>query len=366
MSKERNSNIELLRIIAITMIVISHYCLHGFGAETIQHMNIGFNKFILSFLQMGNLGSILFVLISGYYLINSKELKLKKLLRLLFQVIFYSVIIYLVLAILHLEPFSIKALIKNMLPITFKKYWFATSYIILYIFHPYINKLLNNISRKEHLSLIVTLFIIFSILHFFTMQDYYGNALIQFIMFYSIGAYLSKYPNNYFNKNNNNIKLLCITTILAIISIICFDLFGGNLSTTVFRAYHLFNRFSPFAIILCISLFSIIANKKTFNNKFINTIGSLIFGVYLISDNDYIRPLLWKDILKNINYINSPYLIIHAIISVLIVIIICLLIELIRKYLFEKPLFKLLDERLDKLQNKLNNIFNKNTKMIGN
>lgn len=350
MKKQRNSNIELLRIISIILIVVSHYCVHGIGRTTAAHMSFGLNKIILNTLMVGNLGTILFVLISGYYLINSKEVKLKKLFKLLFQIIFYSIVIYGVLVLLDLKTLKIKTLIENMFPITFKMYWFATAYIIIYIFHPFINKLLNNLTRKEHINFIGLLFLIFSVFHFIAKKDYYGNALTQFLMFYSIGAYLSKYPDNILNKNKNNIKAFILSSLCIFVSVIFLSKY--NKIFDVFPTY-LLERTSPFAIILCTSLFSIFINKKEKNNKFINTIGSLIFGVYLISDNNYLRPIIWEDLLKNIKYINSPYLIIHIIVSSTIVIIVCLLIEFIRSYLIEKPLFKYLDKKFDLLQERI-------------
>jgi hypothetical protein len=113
------------------------------------------------------------------------------------------------------------------------------------------------------------------------------------------------------------------------------------------------------AILFCIGLFDIFSRKKEFECKTINIISSLIFGVYLISDNNYIRPILWRDIIKSINYIHKPYLILHLLISVFIIIIVCLIIEAIRKYLIEKTIFKKLDLFIDKLQIRIDNKIDK-------
>ena len=220
MKKIRNSNIELLRILSIIMITISHYCIHGVGRTVISNLNLSINRFILEFLTLGNLGSILFVLISRYYLSNSNNIKLKKILRIILQVVFYSVLIYLILVILGIENFNTKSLIKNLLPITFKSYWFITAYIILYIFHPFINKLFNCFNQKEHFIFISLMFIIFSVLPTLTTNDFYANELIQFLMYYSIGAYLFRYPKNLLNRNNNSLKITIISAVLIIISII--------------------------------------------------------------------------------------------------------------------------------------------------
>ncbi len=357
MDKTRNSNIELLRIISIVMIVVSHYCVHGAGVNVISNLNFGINRFLLEFLVLGNLGSILFILISGYYLINSNKVKYKKILRLIFQVEFYSILIYLLLVLLNIQPFEIKDFIKSVFPISFKSYWFVTSYIILYLFHPYINKLLNALNKKEHFNLICLMFIIFSVLHFITTSDYYGNELIQFLLFYSIGGYLSKYPNNLLGDKKNNLKITVISATIIILSIILIDYLGKYYSIFNSHSTYFLSRTSPFAILFCVGLFDLFARKKANNKRFVNIIASLIFGVYLISDNKYFRPILWKDIFNNIRYVESQYLFFHIIIVVSLTILGCLIIELIRKILIERFLFNYLDVKIDNFQNKIEKKF---------
>ena len=258
MSKTRNTNIEIIRIISIVMIVISHYCVHGMIFPST--MPLGPNRFLLEFFTLGNLGSILFVLISGYFMINSKEIKKKKLIKLILQVMFYSIIIYIIIILIRQEPFSIKNAIKNVFPITFKQYWFASAYIMLYILSPFINKFLNSLSRKEHLTFISVLFFIFSILHTLTTIDFYGNELMEFVMFYSIGAYIFKYPNNLFMKYN--IKISIVSIILIALLIICFDFLGTKIVMFSNSLRYLLSRTSPLAILFCVGLFEYFIIKK--------------------------------------------------------------------------------------------------------
>ena len=175
MSK-RNSKIELLRIISIFLIVLSHYVVHS-GAN-IHDLSFGFNKIILEMSILGNIGTMLFVLISGYFLINSDEVKLKKIIHFWLQVFFYSFFIYLLLLLINKETFDIKNLVLNSFPITFKRYWFATAYFILYLFHPHINKFLNSLSQREHFNFIILGVVIFYLLSTITTMNYYGNELL--------------------------------------------------------------------------------------------------------------------------------------------------------------------------------------------
>lgn len=358
MKKSRNSNIELLRIISIIMIVISHYSIHnGILKYT---MPVGFNRFFLEISTLGNIGTIIFILITGYYLSkNDNGLKLTKIFKLYLQILFYSVFIYIVLVIFKLEPFNIKVLIKVFLPISFEEYWFASVYILLYIFHPYINRLLNKLDRKEHFKLVLTGLIIFSFLSTITTKKYFANELIQFILFYSIGAYLSKYKNNIFNNQKLNKIILIISSLILISSVIFFDIVGTKVNLFNQNSVYLFSRTSIISIAFAVSLFNIFINKKEKNNTHINSISTCVFGVYLIFDNNYIRNILWSDILKNKNYINSIFLVPHMIISVAIVFIICIYIEYIRKFILDNIYEKHISNYIEKLQLKLENTFNK-------
>ena len=81
--KERNSNLELLRIISMLLIIMHHYSIHGFSPNILYYSS---NKYILDFLSLeGKLGVNCFILISGYFMINQK-FTIKKLLSILGEV----------------------------------------------------------------------------------------------------------------------------------------------------------------------------------------------------------------------------------------------------------------------------------------
>lgn len=202
--EKRNSKIEILRIISIILIVLSHYVVHS-GVD-IHDMPFGINRYILELGVLGNIGTMLFIFITGYFLVGSYKIKFKKIFHYLLQVFFYSSIIYILMVLLGREPFDIKELMINFFPLTFKRYWFATAYFIIYLFHPYINKFINSLSRKEYTNFIILSVFLFFFLSTLTTMDFYGNEIIYFVTFYSIGAYMSKYRDNYFFRKNNSKK----------------------------------------------------------------------------------------------------------------------------------------------------------------
>ena len=141
MDKERKSNFELLRIISIVLILFHHLAYHN---ELYFLANDNINKYIGIFLfTFGKIGVNLFVLISGYFMIN-QSLKLKKLFMLWLQIFIYSAGIMLIMTCLKIyNPTGIFDVLKYFLPISYNIYWFATAYIGMYLFTPFINSLLN-------------------------------------------------------------------------------------------------------------------------------------------------------------------------------------------------------------------------------
>ena len=350
---KRNSKLELLRIISIFFIVLSHYVVHS--GLNIDNLPLGFNKIILDICILGNVGTMLLGLISGYFLINSNKVKIKKIIHFWLQVFFYSFFIYLLLLLFNKENFNIKSLFLNMFPITFKRYWFATTYFIMYLFHPYINKFINSMAKREHFYFIVLGTAIFYVMSTLTTMDYYGNELIYFLILYIIGAYLSKYKDIFIYKNNNCLKMLIASALLIFISIISFELIGLKIDFFKNHSTYFLNIYSILALLLSISLFVYFTKLKPNSNKIVNFISSLIFGVYLISDNKYLREIIWCDLFKNKDFFTSNYLVLHIFGSVLLVCIICLLIELIRKEIFEITLYNHFDSKVDKLEKNIDN-----------
>lgn len=349
-SKSRNSSIELLRILAMLFIVISHYSVHG--QLQIADASITFNRLLLNLAKTGGLGVDIFVLISSYFLVNS-SLKFKKVLKLIFQVLFYSALIYFLFVIAGLKTFEVKEFIRCLLPATTNQYWFFTVYLVLYLIHPFLNKFIENITEKQHLMLILFSVFIWSIIPtFLNGYNFYGNELVLFVMLYFLGSYMRLYP-----LNPKKEKILGILLIL-----------GGTIASLAFMAIgkllpflninHLGNT-SIFVILVAVGLFVLFKNLNIGTSNVVNNIAKCTFGVYLIHDNNYVRVWLWNDVFPNNSYAGSYKLILHLIISVVIVYIVCTVIDYIRIVLVEKPVFTLLTRPIDSAETIIKTGFDK-------
>lgn len=351
MNNKRNSNIEILRLISMLIIVISHYIVHS--SADVRLLPLSFNKFLLS-LNIGNIGTVLFMLISGYYLIDSKNIKLSKIVKLWLQVLFYSLGIYLIFILTNNQPFIFKDLIKYISPISSNIYWFMTVYIIIYLFHSYLNILLTKLSKKEYHKLIIMLLFIFSLLGLFTTNIYYCNELGQCLIFYIIGAYLKIYKHNIFNNNKLNYLILIICIIALILSTIFYNYL--DVGYLKFNSNGLYNRNSIIVIMLSISIFNLFINKRVYINKFVNLLGTCTLGIYLLSEHPLMKDYLWLNIFNNKKYVYSNSLVLHLIISVLIVYIISLLIEFLRKITIDNIYDQKVSKLINNLELKLNKI----------
>lgn len=94
-------------------------------------------------------GTDIFVLISGYFMINSKP-SIKRVLLVWTQMLFYSLGIYVILIVFRLTPFSIGDLLKSFFPVSFNQYWFMRVYFYLVLCFPFLNALINRLSKRGH------------------------------------------------------------------------------------------------------------------------------------------------------------------------------------------------------------------------
>lgn len=338
-STPRKSNIELLRIIAMVIIVAHHFSVHGGFEFPIDTISI--NKLWIQFIQIGGkIGVNVFVLISGYFLVTSSTLKTNKVVKIWVQVFTYSMLIYLVFVRLGIQPFSIRELFMNFLPITFSKYWFASSYFILYLFSPYINRLLKTFDKETYQRFLALLTFCWCIIPTLLSVSWQCNEFLWFTYLYALAGYVRLHASNNSIKGITYIAISSALTALTFLSAIVFDFLGIKIPL-----YFEMQRLP----ILLISFFLFIGFLKVDigYKKSINILSSAVFGVYLIHDNEYVRPYLWLVLFKNSSYSNSNILIQYSILVICIVFVTCTVIELARIYILEKHYMKAIDRISD-------------------
>ena len=349
-TKQRKSNLELLRIFSMFLIIISHFSYHS-GFDFGQDIN--FNRIFIRALQIGaKIGVDCFVLISGYCMINSK-FKMSKLINLIIEVFIYSLLGLTLEYILKPTELNFKNIIKSFFPVTFGNYWFITTYIVLYLLSPFINKFINMVEKKFFQNLLIILIFIEIIIPTISTSEVSVHGIILFITLYMIGAYINKFPNNLFNSKRVSVILTIIMYALLMISVVVIDFIGTKMQSISSHIYY-FTKENSIPTVLCsIFIFMSFKNIKIFYNKNINKIASTTLGIYLIHENMFIRPIIWKDIFKCNAYINSQYLILNAIISIISVFIICIIIDILRQATIGRFINKVVEYSINKYRDKI-------------
>lgn len=95
MKRIRNSNIELLRIFSILGVIILHYNNASMGKAFVYTSQLPLNHGILYFFECLCICSVnVFVLLTGYFMCKSKDRSIHKPLKLVIEVIFFSLFFY--------------------------------------------------------------------------------------------------------------------------------------------------------------------------------------------------------------------------------------------------------------------------------
>lgn len=329
---QRQSNFELLRLVAMFLIVLHHFCVHGIfsywsaGSSGISH----FNTYACEFLSIGGkIGVDIFVLITGFFMVNS-DFKLEKALNLYLKTLFYSLLIMLFIAACDGFYIPSKLLNHSLFPIGSDAYWFISRYLFLYMLSPFINIFIKNASEKMHLYLIIFLGLFWSILPTFTSGVYSYSTLGWFVFLYILGAYIKLYPKKIYDNNKINIVSLLSLCLLEILILLGFN---HSEFVDMWKTIKYMNEYTLFILLMSLNIFFIFKNLDI-KSKFINWMATSVLAVYLIHDNEFVRPLLWRYLLHVVTYMDSHYFVLWAFFISFSVFIICILIDKVFNLVF--------------------------------
>lgn len=340
MKKERNSNFELLRIISILMVILSHLCLFSGIVEKNSIMSI--QSILFSSLRIGVIANYIFIIITGFFMINS-EVKYEKIISLILETLLYSISIFVILKMFGIIEINAIQMIKSFFPMFFGN-WFVIYYILLYLLIPYLNKFIKNISKKEFTCLLVLLLFLNFIIPTFTNNIWNYTYHDFFITAYFIGTYIKLYCEDKFKNNKKIILLIILGCSFGIFSVFIMQYFGNSFGITSFinkPEYFIRNSYSIYPLFMALLFVLLFRNIKIKNSKIINYISASTLGIYLIHENFLMRDLIWKKIFIidfNSGVIN---ILLFALVKVVIVFILCLFIDKIRILLFGNIIEKL-------------------------
>lgn len=288
-------HIEILRIIAIFLVIFNHTGSIGFQAYT-QTNN---KKLYVLYLFMAIICKIavpIFFMISGALLLGRDEsirdLYKKRISRIVFILVIFSLMQYVYIIRDDIHTFSIIAFLKSIYsnPIIIP-YWYLYSYLSFLVILPFLRKMVQKMNQTDF----IYLFILWICMSFIApilekilgiyINDYLKCALLNTNIFFPLVGYYCEY---YF-ENHNKMKILKYLFLFSVVCIFITGLFTwsevkltGNIKTQRWLG-----SFISIPTIFIYLSFKLILEKYTLNESITNIlciVGKCTFGIYLLEE----------------------------------------------------------------------------------
>lgn len=353
---KRDYRVELFRILATLLVVMLHVLGQG---GILQSAPPGGPAFWTAwFLEIFSYGAVnCFALITGY-IMSDKPLKGKSIISLWLQIAFYSLLITGIFFVCVPEARSAKNLATAFLPITTQRWWYISSYFVLYFFVPILNAAVKALSKQTYQKLLLVAFIGICCIDCLVPKDPFafnsGYSVIWLMVVYLFGAYIKKFSVAQAITARKSLLGFFSAVVLTFLS----KLTIYYLTSKVFgiAKYHdvLVSYTSATVLLSAIFLFLFCLNIKvsTRGQKVISIFSPATLGVYLI----HAFPLVCSFLLNGAfsAFVNtSPAVMVLLVIGTTILVFLgCSVIDLLRV-----QLFKLL--KTDKLCVLIYNIINR-------
>ena len=224
---KRNSSIELLKIVAVFLIVLSH-SLPVNNSEAEWYINIKSATSNVSYISMlffsycGQIGNEIFFICSAWFLVDyynrGGRIKFDKIKNIVIETVFVSYLYLFITTVVLKQHVSGFMILESLLPISTEHYWFITAYLFFNIFCPILHMYLINCERKQQRKVCMFIIILYMIAgNLIPLQGdlYFCNKVIMFLGLYACVFYIKETKMN-FSKPVLGIGILLIGIILVI------------------------------------------------------------------------------------------------------------------------------------------------------
>lgn len=357
----RQSNIELLRILAMLAIIANHAIVHGHAVWPAGTLSV--NRLWGQLIQVpGFSGVDAFVLISGYFLLPARSLRTSRIVKLWAQIAFYSMLLYALFIVCGAAPLRLGTLFARLTPITSVRWWFASTYFILYLLTPWLNRLLNALDKRQYVGLLALLGLLWCVVPtlegavFQSVALFQNNHLPWFVFLYALGGYLRRFDGMTAWSGRRLLALAGLCLLMIFLTSVVLALLGRWKGVFAQHALFLADLQTLPSLAAAVLLFLGLSRLDVGAKPAINRVSSAMFGVYLIHDDELVRALLWEKLLPTAAWTESVWFIPLTLLAVAAVFVCCTAIELARIRLVEQPclpLFERAAAAVDRLRDRL-------------
>lgn len=301
--KQRNSNIELLRVVAMFLIIVYHISFHSIWGQLgeSQEFNVPVfqpNLIVLDIaFSFGKIGNVIFILISGYFLVEKgKNIDIAKISKKLFlQLVFAALILTVASTLIYISRHINNFTLINFHDINTMSWFVGYYYVIIVLATFFLNPILQNMDRKNYVKFLA---ITFMLVQFGWSGDLLNKVfegarlLLTGIFAYALGGYIKKYEP--FKKLRSLTLILIIVATYVIVILSAFNIFENGIHEYLvnggkgpfYQNIPQFEDHSLMVIVIAVCLFELFTRVNIGIHKWINYLGQATFMVYLIHDNE--------------------------------------------------------------------------------
>lgn len=282
--KTRESNMELLRLVAMLLIMLIHASNRALptpdAADIASQPSSAFLQLLTRSFSI--VGVDVFVMLSGWFGIRTRWSRLGEL---LFQVVFFGLLcLGVYYAVFGQMPCSAVVCVKTILLLDPDSYWFIKCYLALYFFAPVLNAFVESATQRQFATVLLTLFgfqFAFGWVFEATSWLCAGYSLPFFMCLYLLARYMHLHQP-WFAQFSKRTDLTIYLSVVAVVTITAFFMrryfnLGGvlyfyNSPTTILAAMYLLLFFS----------------KLSLRSRLINWIAASALAVYLTHSNNWL------------------------------------------------------------------------------
>ena len=338
----RNVNLDVLRCMAMLMVVVSHFFCYGIVPLTTEEPFwnlrdcVGLINFVLSqiVIVVSSTCVNLFILVSGYFIVT-KPVKWKRVVLIWLETVFYGLGISLLFYIINPGDIHLKDLVNSLFPVRSYQYWFISTYLGLICLAPFLSVIVNHLNQVQYrclllVSLIFGCTISYNIPFGESMGVLKGYSLIWFVILVLWSGYVRRF----------SFKISSRSAFFAFLAAVSCSFVFIILKIVFYRHTFSFElpAYNGFSFFISIALFVWFIKKKEFSGVWTKTLSLMVpylLGVYLISEHPNIRPLLWTGLYDWALFKESIWFIPVMLAVVLSVFILCIIIDFGREQLFK-------------------------------
>lgn len=332
---------------------------HFVGQSGTIEYHHSINDFFLLLISGGGRIAVNVFLLIGVWYMNDAKISGARILKMYGQLYLFSVMFTVIALIIDYRQVSLKNLIYGFMPFIGRALWFASSYLCLLIFKPFLDMILQW-KKKQLISFTVIFFIFMTGLStILATEEGFLIDTIWFAAVYLVIGTLKRYPPA---LNWKGIYSLILSgggyIILVTAKFLVATNQGNNILfqaiSRVCKIYGSDIKSFPNILLACL-IFHFFITMKPRKNEVINRIAKGTFSVYIIHQVPAFYPLLWPTFFNSDAWL-SEHNILYVLFVVVAVFAVCSIIDIPRRKWFEPAFVK--TKLFDFITSKIEKIYN--------